>query len=84
MHEGVTDEIAVLGGAQKPLRLRGLCPIEAQGANVIAEPNRNALRDRDRAYFGNQTIRGQLRQRIELRGAGRAVSDAGAFADKLE
>src|ERR1700687_2648945 len=84
LYQGIAREVAVLRGAQKPLRLRRLRPVKTQRADVVAKRDADVLGYNDGRNARNQAIRRQLRQRVELRRARRAVCNAGIFMDMLE
>ena len=83
LHEIVMGCVTVSRAAPETLRFCGLCPVEAKGAEVVAERNGSVLRGGNRIHSGDQAIRGQSRQGLELRLTTRAVCDARVFVDVL-
>src|SRR5215469_13617599 len=84
LYRKIVSGVVVLGSSQKPLRTIGLRPIDARRTERVAKGNRHVVRNGDGIHPGNQPLRGERSERIELRKAGRTVSDAGVFVLVLE
>ena len=61
-----------------------LGPVKTHRAEIVAERDGNGGWNRDGGYTGDQALRGDSAQRIELLSTGRAVGDARVLVDLLE
>src|SRR5580704_13743354 len=59
LHQSITRDVVIDSGAQKPLRLLRLRPVEAGGGQIIAKGHRNIGRDRYRLYAVDQSQRSE-------------------------
>ena len=84
LYQRVAREVTVFGSAPEPLRFGRLRPIEADGADVIAERDWHVLRNCDRAHSRAEAFRSELRECVELCRAGRAVGDAGVLVNVFQ
>src|SRR5579859_2766217 len=88
LHQGIASRKAIECGAQKPLRVRRLRPVEADQPQIIAKGNRNAGRNRNRtdasAVAGEQSIQSELREGRKFALALWTIGDTGIFMHVFE
>ena len=66
------------------MRRGRLGPVKPHSAEVVAERDGNGGRNRDGRDAGDEALRSNCAQRIELLGAGGAVGNAGVFMNVLK
>ena len=88
LDQRVVRDVTVRRAAQKPLRALGLLPIDSKRPEIIAKGHCHRARDGNGIHHGSvhihEALRCQLRERLELRLAGGAVSDTGIFVHVFE